>query len=61
MSENDKKPARAGKKHWRPEKNGGVDARDQLKAESEEMKKPAQGLRQLKGVGRDGCICEGGN
>jgi hypothetical protein len=59
--ESSKKPARAGKLHYRVEKNKGVDARDQMKAESEEMKKPAQGLRELKGVGRDGCICEGGN
>lgn len=58
MSENDKKPARAGKKNWRPEKNGGVDARDQRAAESEEMAKPAQGLRQLRGLGPTDCLCE---
>ena len=49
------KPARAGKKHYREEKNPGVDSRDAH--ESEQMKKPAPGLRALRGVGRDEHLC----
>ena len=58
MTTQSEKPARAGKKNWRPEKNGGVDARDERAAklahDEEEMHKPAPGLRALRGVGRDG-------
>lgn len=61
MSEANKKPALPGKKRWRVEKNPGVDARDErnsnLQREAEEMAKPAPGLRQIRGVGRDGCLC----
>lgn len=62
MAEVDKKPARAGKKNWREEKNGGVDARDERKSnlqkELEEMAKPAPGLRQIRGISRDGHLCK---
>jgi hypothetical protein len=60
MSEANKKPALPGKKRWRPEKNGGVDARDQRAVHDEEqMKKPAPGLRQIRGIAREGHLCKG--
>ena len=57
MSHN--KPARAGKLRWRPEKNPGVDTRDQRNEHpnGETPQKEANGLRQILGVGRDGDIC----
>ena len=53
------KPALAGKKRWRSEKNPGVDARDNRgdKNNGETPQKEAHGLRQMTGVGRDGHIC----
>jgi hypothetical protein len=62
---NSERPARAGKKNYREEKNIGVDSRDQRAAvakEEEEMAKPAPGLRALRNIGRDGSLCmEDGN
>jgi hypothetical protein len=54
----DKKPARPGKLRWRPEKNPGVDARDQRNENpnGETPQKEAAGLRQIRGIGRDGCL-----
>lgn len=52
------KPARAGKKRWRPEKNPGVDARDQRDPHhGETIQKPAPGLREIRGMGREGSLC----
>jgi hypothetical protein len=53
---NHTKPARAGKKKWRPEKNPGVDSRDQ-RGNQETPQKPAQGLRELRGISRDEHLC----
>ena len=62
MAQADRKPARAGKKRWRPEKNPGVDARDQRDPNhGETPQKEAPGLRQIRGVGRDGCLCTHGS
>jgi hypothetical protein len=57
VSEANKKPARAGKKRWRPEKNPGVDARDQ-RGSGETPQKSAPGLREIRGVGRSGHLCK---
>ncbi len=53
---NSEKPARAGKKRWRPEKNPGVDSRDQRKAELNPQK-PAPGLREIRGLAPDEHLC----
>ncbi len=59
MSEDNKKPALPGKKRWRPEKNPGVDARDQRDPNhGETPQKPAPGLRQIRGIGRDEHLCK---
>ena len=59
MSEANKKPALPGKKHWRPEHNGGVDARDQRDPNhGETLQKPAEGLRKILGIGRDEHLCK---
>jgi hypothetical protein len=64
-TKNSERPALAGKKHYREEKNPGVDSRDQRAAverEAEEMAKPAPGLRALRNIGREGSLCmEDGN
>lgn len=63
MSEANKKPALPGKRRWRPEKNPGVDTRDQRNEHpnGETPQKEAPGLRQIRGVGRDGCLCTHGS
>ena len=58
MAQTDKKPARPGKKHYQKEKNPGVDARDQRDPNhGETPQKPAPGLRDIRGIGRDGHLC----
>lgn len=49
------KPALAGKKKWRSEKNPGVDSRDNNPGETPQ--KEAHGLRAMRGIGRDGHLC----
>jgi hypothetical protein len=58
MAEADKKPGRPGKLRYRKEKNPGVDARDQRDPNhGETPQKPAPGLREIRGIGRDSTLC----